>query len=130
MNIRTAGSGYWTPKSAKAAQDAQLTAAFEAAAAVLPNEAAARLRMIRGNQRWSVPAAYKVVERTDAQWVALRQALASRRINTERGHSVPGAVTSLLSSVESDGAVSTALTATMNNVGPVRAIWYSTFGVH
>lgn len=107
--------------SALADRDARRAAAIDAASTHLPEGAKALLAAIRTNPGREVPAAYCVVSRTDAEWVALRDALIAERQAAERSESPNGEVTSLLSSVRT-GATATALSNASTNIAAIRAV--------
>ena len=79
---------------------------FAAGISSLPAEQKALLTTIRANSSWKLPVQYLAVNRTEADWVKLRDYLDARRINQESGEEVPAEVTSYLASVESNVVVS------------------------
>lgn len=111
-----------TLQAAASERSARLTAAINAASTHLTEDQRLRLAAIRSNAGREVPPAYCVVERPDAQWVALREALTAERQATERGESPAGSVTSLLSTVRGEGPTATALANAASLGAAVRQI--------
>jgi hypothetical protein len=74
-----------TLATATTRRDAALDALFAAATADLAQDQVATLNALAANASWSVPIQYRVVTRTQAGWVALRDALANERISTKLG---------------------------------------------
>lgn len=60
-----------------------LNAAFEAGTASLAESQRATLTSIRDTRRWRLPTALLVVDRSEAEWVELRNCLANERIAAE-----------------------------------------------
>ncbi|MCW5766980.1 MAG: hypothetical protein KIT68_13505, partial [Phycisphaeraceae bacterium] len=116
-------------RTAEAAMNQRLDAAFEFACAPLPAPVITRLAAIRANRVWEVPAPYQVVDRSPEQWLALRNALAAQRIQASRQQEVPGTVTSILTQAASHPAVESARLDFNMNLPAVRSTWQSYFGV-
>ena len=109
-----------TLSSAASSRNSYQTAALDAALTHLTEDQRTRLATIRGNTSREVPAAYCLVTRTDAEWIALRTALAAERQATARSESPAGAVSSLLATVRAEGATATALSNTASLLAGVR----------
>ena len=79
----------------------------------LPAEVRAALLAIRTNRRtWpSLPAAHLVVERSEPQWLALRDALAAARIAGAGGVQADDDATQVIAAAEADVAVQAAILA-------------------
>ncbi|MDP1661817.1 MAG: hypothetical protein Q8L55_07860 [Phycisphaerales bacterium] len=87
----------------------RVNSAFNAAVARLPVDVTQRLTLIELTRAREVPAAYRLVERTDAQWNALREALVSERQFSERGESPPDAVQALLADIRAEPTTAASL---------------------
>lgn len=107
----------------EATRDGVIDEIFEAAIADLSQSQQATLRTIRGNAHWKLPVQYLTVDRTEAEWVQLRDYLDARRIYTEQGEEVPSSVTSLLATVESATEVATAKANIDSNLAGVQTAW-------
>jgi len=68
---------------------ALLAGVFEAATADLGQSHLSALAAIRANRHWDLPVEFLVVERTQAQWVELRDCLANERIAARLDDEVP-----------------------------------------
>ncbi len=97
-------------------------AMFTALTASLTDAQRASLQTIRANRQWKVPAAYKLVERTPAQWVTLRDALADEAIAATKHHNLDRAVVAFLAGVRAQPAVANALQRA-NNAASTRSAW-------
>lgn len=118
-NVVTANAAAYA--SALADRDARRTAAINAASTRLPEGAKALLAVIRSNAGREVPPAYLTVSRTDAEWVAVRDALIAERQAAERGESLSGEVASFLSNVRT-GTTATALSNASTNTAAIRGV--------
>ncbi|MBI3819766.1 MAG: hypothetical protein HY286_13805 [Planctomycetes bacterium] len=92
------------------------------------NDQKTSLQNIASNQRWGISIEYTAAIATEAQWIALRDALAVKRINTNYGTSVPEAVTTLLSTWNARTDVAAAKTAFDSNLSSVATAWNSAVG--
>lgn len=109
-------------QAAAAAQADRLTrvnSAFAAATARLPTEVVQRLTMIESNRSREVPAAYRLLSRTDAQWVQLRDALTAERQAAGRNEETPQEARGFLTDIRADPAVAAALQRVATTAGPV-----------
>lgn len=89
-----------------------------AATARLPTEVVQRLTMIESNRSREVPAAYRLLSRTDAQWVQLRDALTAERQAAGRNEETPQEA-AFLTDIRADPAVAAALQRVATTAGPV-----------
>lgn len=106
-----------------AARDAALEAIFEAGIVGLSAAEKATLRTIRENAHWKLPVQYLTVERTEADWVKLRDYLDARRMHQEDGEEVPAEVTSHLATVESADKVSGAKASLDSSLAAIQTAW-------
>ncbi|MGH7133397.1 MAG: hypothetical protein ACREJO_15815 [Phycisphaerales bacterium] len=113
-----------TPAQARAVLDAILDQAFSDAAGSLPAERIAQLAAIRVNARKvNVPVYFFVVDRTDAQWLQLRNAVAAKSIADRRGTTLDAASAGIVSQAESEPAVATAKTALSAHAAAFNELW-------
>ena len=84
---------------------------------------------VRANDAWTQPTPYLTVERTQEQWVALRDALANERISAEAGEAADDGAVALLEQVRSDPSVSAALANIDANLALITATWESEIGL-
>ncbi len=104
-------------------RDAQLDAAFAAAAEGLEAEQIATLATLRANgQRWHLPVEYLTVERSDAEWVALRNALANDRISRRLEREPDPEQQALLAQLGAHATVAAAMQGA-NNLAAIEAAW-------
>ena len=106
-----------------ATRDGLLDAYFAAGAATLDANQAAALRRIRANRVWYLPVHYLVEDRTQAGWVELSDAIATRRINEQYGEDFPQEVRDFLTTTESDADISGAEAAVGTYLGVVQTAW-------
>ena len=116
----TATSQYHT---AVAARQAVIDAIHQAGVADLSESQRAKLVSIQSNQEWETPMEFTVINRTQTQWVQLREALAHERIALERNQSVDPAIATLLSQLRADSAVSTAKANLQANSTAINTAW-------
>lgn len=104
-------------ESARTGRETALNAFFQAACARLPQSNATTLRNIHSNRKWELPMQYLAVEpgaRTEAQLVALRDALAHVRICTSAGETPNGDLQGIVTAASANSAVSAAASGLQN----------------
>jgi len=126
--VSTCQSAIAALASATSTRQSALDATFNAATAGLSSEVRARLSMIRSNRSWGLSLELLVVERTEAQWVALRDALANERITAELGEQPDSAATSLLTAARAHASVAAAKSALDSNTTSVTSAWNTAAG--
>lgn len=96
--------------TASATRTATLDALFTAAVADLTDAQRSALTLARTHATtWGeISVEYRVVARTEPQWVALRDALACKRIAAQLGEELDAASASLLAQVDSESAIASA----------------------
>ena len=94
--------------------DANLTAAQITALDTIINNGA--------NGRWTHPIQYKAANRSEQDWVDLRDCLANIRIATKRGEQPDPAATTFVAQADANAAVSAANTG-LNNLPFIQAQW-------
>jgi hypothetical protein len=109
--------------SATAARKAALDEVFTTGVAGLPSEQRTLLTTIRANASWKLPVQYLAVNRSEGDWVKLRDYLDARRIYQADGEEVPAEVTSFLASVESNPTVSKAKADLEASLPLVQTAW-------
>jgi len=115
-NLATAQSN---ANTARSSIDAIHDALFDAATEHLDPAVVTRLETIAANRRWDLPIQYTVNNRTEAQWVALRNALANIRICDEYGEDPHGACVSLVNGENADESIAQATSNLGNNLANV-----------
>lgn len=118
-----------TLAAARAAVDAELAGLLAAATEGLGQAQTAALAVLRTNAGRPVPVKYRVVERTDAEWVELRDALAHSRISQRRGEEVCDEAGNCILSADSAPAVAAAGTNLDSNLAAVTAAWDTGVGL-
>ncbi len=81
---------------------------FTAATAGLSPEARAALQGVKRNRGRGVPMEFTLADRTDAQWVALRDALSARAIAQREGRQIPDAANALVSAATTPASTAAA----------------------
>jgi len=112
-------------EAAMAARESALEDFFAAATEGLSQAQVAALKRIRSNGSWEVPTQYKAVDRSEADWVTLKRALANERICAKYGDDTDPALMSFLSSTKANGTVSAAKASLDTNLASVKAAWKS-----
>jgi len=97
---------------------------FKAGTSSLASDQATLLSRIHVNQAaWGLPLQYLVVDRAEADWVALRDALDNERVCAKEGEDADAGGQQLLSTVRSDSTVSGATTSLNTTLGDVTTAW-------
>lgn len=112
--------------TAESDRQTAIDAIFDAGTASLSAGEKAALENIRDNAHWGTPIEFLVVDRTDLEWLDLREALADEEAAAEEGVAQDPTCASLLSTERSDSDVPAAKTAYDTNVSSVRSSWEST----
>jgi hypothetical protein len=74
---------------------------------------------------WPLPIEFLSINRTQAQWIALREALAQEHIAAKRGQELDAQVQSYLAIARSDTTVASVVSNTVANLPTVQATWDS-----
>jgi len=112
-----------TRDAAAATRDGLLAGAFDAATASLTAAQASALSTIHANSSWNLAVHFLVVDRTQEDWVALRNALDEKRIATKYGESVSAESLAVISAALGSTAVATAKVNVDTNVAAIEAAW-------
>jgi len=115
-------------ESAEAARLSVLDGYFTAATSSLTSNQRAALVTIRANKAWSFPEEYLVVNRSEADWIALRDALANERIAVDLPDTLSQTCQALLAAVRADPAVSFASTSVETSLTQVTSAWNTAAG--
>jgi len=107
--------------SAKASRDAAFVSARTPVEALLTSEQRAQLARIRVNKTWELPMEFLLVDRTEVQWVALRDALSNEKIAPRYGEEVAPQHASVLSAARSNPDVALAKTRLESSLASVEA---------
>lgn len=112
-----------TLTTATTARNNAITAVQNAGTALLSSEQQGLLATLNANRSFGTGTALSAVNRTPAQWVALRDALSHERIQNKRGLAVDETAASLLTSARGASAVVAAQAGLTTNLAAVRAAW-------
>ena len=105
-----------------------LDAIFNAAVANLSDAQKTALSKIRANRPWDVAIEFLVVDRTESQWVQVRDALANERIAVSLPDSLNQTAQSNLATWRSDTGVASAKSSLDSNLSAVTTAWNSAAG--
>jgi hypothetical protein len=111
--------------TASAARQAALDAYFAAGAGVVTEGQRATLTSIRTNRGYEMPIEFLVVNRSQQEWVDLRDALANERIEPEVGEEPDSGDQAALASWRAVNAVASAKSSTDANLASVTTSWNS-----
>ncbi len=108
---------------AEAQRHSVLNGLLACAAASLNESQQSTLAAIRGNGNWDLPIEFLTVDRAEAQWVQLREALANERISANLGEEPDPEAQALLQQLRSDPSVATAKANLDANLTVVTVAW-------
>lgn len=111
--------------TATAAKETALAACRAPLEAALDNTQRAQLARLRANASWQLPTEYLLVDRTEAQWIALRDALANEKIAPRHGESISQEQASILASARSHADVAAAKTRLSTQLAQVESAMHS-----
>jgi hypothetical protein len=110
-------------ESAQNERAAALDAVFSAATVGLNQSQVALLQKIRANHSWKLSTELLTVDRTETEWVGLRDALSNERVAAKYGNEANGACQSLLSTARANQTVAAAKANAVANLATVSAAW-------
>jgi hypothetical protein len=110
--------------TAGSSREAAIAALVTAATTDLSSTVVETLASLRSNRDKEVPVQYKVSARTQAQWLALREALANQRISARYGEEADGPSHQLVLDTNAETAVSSAISS-LGNLATVTSAWNS-----
>lgn len=117
-----------TLASATSRRDTALTAVFNAGAAVMSESQSRIATRIRANRAWGLPLHHMAAnpsDRTEADWVTLREAIGCTNACSRCGEDVPSDATSIIAASEVVGDIAAAKTSLTNNAAAVLTAWNS-----
>lgn len=93
------------------------------------SDAASTLETVLASPAWvkKLPVEYRNAERTDEEWLAIRDALASKKTHEQMGFEVPEETTTFLASLNADSTVSSTKTTCEANIAGVQSTWDAVF---
>lgn len=109
--------------SAEAARNGALDSLFASATANLTSAQRASLTSIRAHRSWKLPTEFLVVARTEAEWIALRDALSNERTAAKNGDTPNATCQSLLATERAGASVAAAKAALDTNGSSVTSAW-------
>jgi len=110
--------------AAAAVRSVQLAAIFNAGTQGLALEQINLLARIHANQlAWELPLEYCVVDRTQQEWVDLRDALSNERISAKLGEEADTDLQALLGTVRASNEVAAAKVCLDTTLGAVKTAW-------
>lgn len=110
-------------EAATSQRAAALSAIFNAGVAGLNESQRLALAKVRANRQWEVAIEFLTVERSEADWIRVREALANERISAADGVQLDPAVASQLATWRADPAVASATTSLGSNLLSVTFAW-------
>lgn len=118
-----------TLETATAAREAFLDGVCVGLCGEVSDGATTTINTVLSTPDWvkKLPVEYRNAERTDAEWLAIRDALASKKTHEQMGFEVPEEATSYLATLSADGNVSTTKTTCETNIASVQSTWNAVF---
>jgi hypothetical protein len=113
---------------AEAQCEGVLAGLFDAGTAGLSNAQRQKLSAIRANRRWDLPTEFLVVDRSEAQWVLLRDCLANERIAVQLGEDPDPQAQQILAEGRSHPLVAAAKANLDANLDVVTSVWEQAIG--
>jgi hypothetical protein len=128
QDVAALASAKATLVSAETARQDLLAEFFEDGVASLSAAKVATLTMLRTNDEWVLPVEFRVKERNQAEWVAIRDALNNERIAPQYGDPPDQAQQAALTTWRSDAPVAAAKAALTTNLASVQSAWDAATG--
>lgn len=115
-------------ESATAARNTFLAGICAGLCENLSGDANTAIHRMCASKRWkTLPAAYRVEDRTEAEWLAIRDALASKKTHERFGDAVPAETTQFLASLDADADVAAAASSSASYLAGVQTLWDGVF---
>ena len=108
---------------AKAALTSYLDAMRVAACAGVASAQGTQIQTSHANRAWDLAAPYLVKDRSQESWVALREALDTKRISEVHGYPFPSSSQSILASIEAEPEIALARSNLDANLFDVQTAW-------
>ncbi len=117
-----------TLATAETERQAVLDGIFAAATANLSSAQRTALTNLRANASWNLPKEFLVVNRDQAEWVRLRDALANEKISHKLGDEADAGAQTQLANWRANSSVAAARTALDTNLPQIRTNWNAAAG--
>jgi len=114
--------------SATALKEAALAACRAPAEALLSQAQREQLARVRANEHWQLPTEFLLVDRTESQWVALRDALANEKIAPRYGEETAPQHASVLGAARAHADVALAKTRLDSNLASFKTALTAALG--
>ncbi|HRQ73936.1 MAG TPA: hypothetical protein PLU35_13000 [Phycisphaerales bacterium] len=118
-----------TLAGAEALRDGALGDLYDAAIGDTPGPKASRLATLRANAAWDLPVQYLAASRAEAEWVALRDALASVRISARLGEDPHHECSTLVAQCDAQTPVATAKASLDANLAAIASAFDAAAGM-
>jgi hypothetical protein len=110
-------------ESAQSERAAALDAVFSAATVSLNQTQIALLQKMQANRAWKMSTEFLTVDRTEAEWLGLRDALSNERIAAKYGNEANAGCQALLSTARANPTVAAAKASMVANLATVSSAW-------
>ena len=124
QDVQDLGTAQAAMSSAETQRDGVLDAVVTAGAALFTPGEQQTLATIKANSSWDLPIEFLVVNRTEPDWVLLRECLANERIAAAEGEAADPDCQTTLTQLRGDPAVITATNNLTMNLAAVTAAWH------
>ncbi|MBK8172698.1 MAG: hypothetical protein IPK60_20505 [Sandaracinaceae bacterium] len=111
--------------TAESARASALAALRASATAGLSGAQRSDLDTIESNRRWKMPIEFLVIERSDAEWLSLRNALSNERISAKYEDEANGTLQATLAAARADERVAAAKASLETNLASLQQAWNS-----
>lgn len=108
---------------AEAALTSYLDAMRTAACASLSPQQSTLIQASHANRSWDLPPQYLLKSRSEVSWVALREALDTKRISEKYGYEFPSSSQATLAAVDAESEIAAARTNLDANIFEVQTAW-------
>ena len=122
-DVQDLGTAQAAMATADAQRDGILDAVVTAGAALFSPGEQQTLATVKANSSWDLPIEFLVVNRTEPDWVQLRECLANERIAAAEGEAADPDCQTTLTQLRGDPAVITATNNLTMNLAAVTAAW-------
>jgi hypothetical protein len=110
-------------ESAQSERAAALDAVFSAATVSLNQTQIGLLQKMQANRAWKMSTEFLTVDRTEAEWLGLRDALSNERIAAKYGNEANAGCQTLLSTARANQTVAAAKASMVANLATVSSAW-------
>jgi hypothetical protein len=110
--------------NATSARESYLAGLRTAALATVTASQTTLVNRIHANRSWGLTAQYLVKDRSEADWVALHEALDAKRINEQDAEEeLPASAQSYLAAIDAESEIATAKVNRDSNIAAVQTAW-------